>query len=153
MLCLFYVPILRSFVDHIWCVTQKQKSGGLQRKKARLITILGTLPILRTLLRSSNPANWAVDVLFQHGIESVIVGPNGDVAIWPLNTNPNPRIIAFLLEHPKYIRIAAFNRNPGAIDYLKVHPNEIHKEIFANPAIFELTGDPCLIEVLLKLYW
>lgn len=97
---------------------------------------------------SFNSAAWATRLMFEKNIER---------AFWGLCSHYDPKILdALLHQHGPELDSwdwRALSANPAAIHILRAYPNKIKDDIWSNPAIFELTPRPEVLDLLTQLCW
>jgi hypothetical protein len=94
---------------------------------------------------SLNSADWAVDLLLKPSVIKKFSRFDG------ISSNSNPRIVNYLVLHPKLIDWELFSEIPTAIEYLKENSEKVTSHIYANPNIFEPTVPIGLVEILIDL--
>lgn len=100
---------------------------------------------------SMNPAPWAIDILKKHYTT--------DLTWFYLTWNPDPWACECVINDIDRITVGKrynlrwINRNPGMVDYLREHPEHVNINIWANPAIFEPTPRPGVLNLLAELAW
>lgn len=96
---------------------------------------------------AANPAHWAVQLLINKDVREFY---------GMLCRNSHPRVITFITKHTQDLKIGDWmmlSGNSGAMDILRMNPDKVTIYIWTNPAIFELTPRPGVLDILTELSW